>query len=81
VDFSTGAIYMPGSSRSSLDIEHAKIVRFDASHYTSSSLETAIKNETGYEVKFSQPELKAIRVSSKDDIKANLAGAFGSDSK
>ncbi len=57
VDFSTGAIYLPGSSRSSLDLKHAKVVRFDPNRCTDENLENIIKEQTGVSVKLSQAKI------------------------
>jgi len=69
VDFSTGAIYLPGTSRSSLDLKNPKIVKFDAKNCTNESLEKIIKKETGLEVKISQANVT--RISSTDHIGEN----------
>ena len=76
IDFSTGAIYLPGTSNSSLDINNIKVVKFDARHGTNESLEYIIKKETGFGVKFSQANLRVTRLSSKDDVRLNLAKAY-----
>jgi hypothetical protein len=81
VDFSDGAIYLPGTSRSSLDLKNIKIVKFDTGHGSAQNLENIIKEETGYNVKFSQADLKVIRLNSKDDVRANLAAALSADNK
>lgn len=77
VDFSTGAIYLPGTSRSSLDMKNPKIVRFDTRNCTNEKLEYIIKNETGIDVKLNQPGIKVTRLSSGHDFDLSFAKAFG----
>ena len=72
VDFSTGAIYLPGSSRSSLDLKDMKVAKFDPSHYTNETLEGIVKRETGFTVKLNQPGLKVVKLKDKEDLKKNL---------
>lgn len=79
VDFSDGAIYLPGTSRSSLDMKNLKVVKFGTGHSSAKNLENIIKEETGYNVKFSQGNMKVIRLSSKDDVRVSLAEALGVD--
>jgi hypothetical protein len=57
------------------------MVKFDAGHGSAQNLENIIKEETGYNVKFSQADLKVIRLNSKDDVRANLAAALSADNK
>jgi hypothetical protein len=68
VDFSTGAIYLPGTSRSSLDLKNPKIVRFDATHTSSEKIETIVKKETGLDIKLSRADVKVTRLSSVAEI-------------
>ncbi|HBU70238.1 MAG TPA: polyribonucleotide nucleotidyltransferase [Elusimicrobia bacterium] len=69
VDFSTGAIYLPEKSRTSLDINNMKIVRFDSKHATDASIEYIIKKETGIDVKLWQKNIKISRISSINDVR------------
>ena len=79
VDFSTGAIYLPGTSRSSLDLKNAKVVKFDAKHSTNESLEQIISKETGIDVKFSRADMKITRLRSMDDMNDDIAKVFDGD--
>jgi len=79
IDFSTGAIYLPGTSRSSLDIKNAKIVKFDVRHATNESLERTISKETGVNVNFSRADLKITRLRSMDDMNGDMAKVFDSE--
>ena len=79
IDFSTGAIYLPGTSRSSLDLKNAKIVKFDVRHATNESLERTISKETGVNVNFSRADLKITRLRSMDDMNGDMAKVFDSE--
>lgn len=76
VDFSTGAIYLPGRSRSSLDLKNMKVVKFDKKNCTNESLEKIIKQETGLEVKLNQDNIQVTRLGSTDEMEMNSAGSF-----
>ncbi|MCB4791907.1 MAG: hypothetical protein LHV68_08470 [Elusimicrobia bacterium] len=76
VDFGTGAIYLPGTSRSSLDVGKLNIVKFDPKNWSYKGLENIIRKETGFEVKFNQPNMRIVRLKSDDDVKIHLAKAF-----
>jgi len=73
VDFSTGAIYLPGTSRGSLDLKDIKQVKFDPKHYTNAAIEKIIKEETGYAVKLNQVNLEISRLKSIDDMMTRFA--------
>jgi len=73
VDFSTGAIYLPGTSRGSLDLKDIKQVKFDPKHYTNAAIEKIIKEETGYAVKLNQDNMKISRLESIDDMMTRFA--------
>lgn len=76
IDFGSGAIYLPGTSRSSLDLKHVRVVKFDPKRYSNESLEKIIKKETGLGVKLNQANMQVIRLKSIDDVRVNLAKAF-----
>jgi hypothetical protein len=73
IDFSNGTIYLPGTSRSSLDLKHSILVRFDARQSTPEDLERIINQETGYPMKFGQRDMQVSRVSSAEDVQVNFA--------
>lgn len=75
VDFGTGAIYLPGTSRnrSSLDLKNMKVVRFDPSNCTNETLEKIVRQETGVDVKINRADMKITRLGSRDDVKMVLA--------
>lgn len=75
VDFSTGAIYLPGTSRSSLDLDKSKVIKFDSKNWTNESLEKIVKRETGIDVKLNQSGIKITRLGSMDDVKVKFAKA------
>jgi len=73
VDFSNGTIYLPGTSRGSLDLKDIKQVKFDPKHYTNATIEKIIKEETGYAVKLNQDNMKISRLESIDDMMVRFA--------
>ncbi len=73
VDFSNGAIYLPGTTRSSLDLKNIKQVKFNPKHYTYATIEKIIKEETGYAVKLNQDNMKIYRLESIDDMMMRFA--------
>jgi len=73
VDFNNGTIYLPGTSRSSLDLKDIKQVKFDPKHYTNATIEKIIKEETGYAVKLNQDNMKISRLESIDDMMMRFA--------
>jgi hypothetical protein len=73
VDFSNGTIYLPGTDRGSLDLKDLKQVKFDPKHYTNATIEKIIKEESGYEVKLSQDNMKISRLKSIDEMMMRFA--------
>ncbi len=73
VDFSNGTIYLPGTSRSSLDLNNIKQVKFDPKHSSLASIERTIKRETGYDVKLYQNNMKISKLKSVDDMMVRFA--------
>lgn len=73
VDFNNGTIYLPGTSRSSLDTKNIKQVKFDTKHADKASIEKTIKDETGYTVQLDQDNMKVSRLKSIDDVAIELA--------
>ena len=73
VDFSNGAIYLPGTAHGSLDLKNIKQVKFDPKHYTYATIEKIVKEETGYEVKLNQDNVKISRLKSIDDMMMRFA--------
>ena len=76
VDFNNGTIYLPGTSRSSLEIKDIKEVKFDPKHTSISSIEKIIKNETGYDVKLYQSKMQIVKLKSSEDMLAHFAEAL-----
>jgi hypothetical protein len=81
VDFGTGAIYLPGTPRSSLDVKKLKVVKFDPNNWSNESLEKIIKKETGFNIKLNQADIKVVRLMSTDDVNVNLTKAFNTNEK
>ena len=73
VDFNNGTIYLPGTSRSSLDIKNIKQVKFDSKHCTNATIEKIIKEKTGYTVKLDQDNIQVYRLKSVDDMMMRFA--------
>src|ERR1700679_2797142 len=76
VDFSNGTIYLPGRSRmGSLDFKNIKEVKFDPKHTSLASIERIIKDQTGYEVRFGQDNMKLSKLKSLKDMMVQFAKA------
>ena len=74
VDFSNGTIYLPHrTSLGYLDLKNIKEVKFDPKHTSLASLERIIKNETGYEVKFDQDNIRLSKLKSLNDMMVQFA--------
>ena len=73
VDFNNGTIYLPGTSRSSLDIKNIKQVKFDPKHSSFVSIERTIKEQTGYTVKLDQSNMKITKLKSTNDMLVQFA--------
>ncbi len=76
VDFSTGAIYLPGTARGSLDMQDIRQVRFDPEHAGMADIERIVKEETGYDVDLDRDTVNISRLKSTDDVMARLAEAL-----
>jgi hypothetical protein len=76
VDFSNGTIYLPERTRVGLfDFKNIKEVKFDPKHTSLASIERIIKDETGYEVKFDQDNVKLSKLKSLNDMRVHFAMA------
>ena len=76
VDFSNGTIYLPGGRMNAgLDIPDVKTVRFDPKRYTPELIKNRIRLETGYDLDWRDPRLRAIRLRTTDEISVYLAQA------
>lgn len=73
VDFNNGTIYLPGTSRSSLDVEDLKQVRFDPKHSSAAGIERIIQEQTGYAVKLDQSDMRTAKLKSTDDMMVQFA--------
>jgi len=74
VDFSNGTIYLP--SRGPVVIERVsqlRQIKFDPKHTSLASIERIIKNETGYEVKLNQDNMKVAKLRSVNDMLVQFA--------
>jgi hypothetical protein len=76
VDFSNGTIYLPGTSRSSLDLKNIKQVKFDPKDSSMASIESIIKRETGCDINLYRNNLKISKLKSSDDMLAHFAQAL-----
>jgi hypothetical protein len=76
VDFSNGTIYLPERTKiGSLDLKNIKEVKFDPKHTSLASIEKTITDETGYEVKFDQGNIKLSKLKSLNDMMVQFAKA------
>ncbi len=73
VDFSNGTIYLPNSSRASLDMNNIRQVKFDPKDYTDATIEEIVREETGYTIKLSQAKVQISRLKSVDDMAMSFA--------
>jgi hypothetical protein len=69
VDFNNGTIYLPGTSRSSLDLRNPRPVKFDPKHRSLALLERTIKEETGRDVRLDDRHVQVSKLGSIDDLK------------
>ena len=76
VDFNNGTIYLPGTSRSSLEIKDFKEVKFNPKNSSMASIEKIIKNETGYDVKLYRSKMQIVKMKSSKDMLAHFAQAL-----
>ena len=72
VDFNNGTIYLPGSSRSSLDLRQTKQVKFNPKHRSLANLERTIREETGRDVRLDERSVQVSRLPSVDALTAPL---------
>ncbi len=68
VDFSNGTIYLPGTSRGSLDLKNIKQVKFDPKHTTLAGIERIIKAQTGYTVQMDQSHMRIAKLRSTNEM-------------
>lgn len=68
VDFNNGTIYIPGTSRSSLDPDNIKQVKFDPKHSGLADIEIMIKEQTGHSVRLDRSDMIITELSSTDDM-------------
>ena len=76
IDFSTGAIYLPGTAvLGSLDRKdmRMRVVKFDPKHATPAAIEEIIWKETGRRVKLNQDNMEVSRLGSLEDMKKRFA--------
>lgn len=73
VDFNNGTIYLPGTSRSSLNIQDIREVKFDPKRNNRVDIEQMIKDQTGYTVKLDESSAKITELKSIEDMKEQFA--------
>ena len=76
VDFSNGTIYLPGTSKISMDLNNIKQVKFDPRHTNLAGIEKIIKDETGRTIKMDQPDMNVTKLRSTRDIVVQFAKAL-----
>lgn len=73
VDFNNGTIYLPGTSRSSVDLKNIRQVRFDPKKSTRAGIERIVKEQTGRAVRWDQPDMVIVKLKSTNDMMAQFA--------
>lgn len=73
IDFNNGTIYLPGTSRASLDIHNIKQVKFDPKHNSIAGIERMIQEQTGYTVKLDQSNMRIVKLKSTDEMVLQFA--------
>jgi hypothetical protein len=76
VDFSTGTIYLPGTSQSLLEIKDLKELKFDPEKSNMANIEEMIKNETGHDVNQYQSIMQVVKLESTGDMLAYFEQAM-----
>lgn len=76
VDFSTGTIYLPGTSRSSLEMKDLKKLKFDGKNSSMATIEEIIKNQTGHDVSQYESRMQIVRLESSEDMLAHFEQAL-----
>lgn len=77
VDFNNGTIYLPGTSRSSLEIKkNIREVKFNPKNSSMASIEIIVKKETGYDVKQYQGNMTVYQLKSSEDMLVHFAQAL-----
>lgn len=69
VDFSNGAVYLPGGS-GSMELKDMKKITFDPGKCDMRDIEDIVKKETGYAVDVEESDIKVYAFSSFDSLKA-----------
>jgi hypothetical protein len=72
VDFSNGAIYLPGGHASG---DPLKVVRTDAAHPDHAAIERTIQQQTGLPIRLDDPTVVQRELPSLEDIEPSLAAA------
>jgi hypothetical protein len=79
VDFSNGTIYLPGGSarggKTGVGPLGPRTVRFDVKRYSPDSLKDVLRRETGYELDWRDPRLRAVKLRDAGEIPAHFAQA------
>jgi len=74
VDFSNGTIYLPERGlRDHLSLNNLREIKFDPKHTSIAGIERIIKDQTGYEVKLDQDNIKISKLRSVNEMMAQFA--------
>lgn len=73
VDFTTGAIYLPGTGSRLSDQKNLKVARFDPKNASIASIEEILREETGHSVKLFQEDTRVTRLESLSEMKMQFA--------
>lgn len=76
VDFSTGAIYLPGGDRADNTDQprEFRVVRVNPKQLTLDTLKEIIREETGHELDLSDPRLRIVELDSAEELPVRFAG-------
>ena len=72
VDFSNGAIYLPGGQA---DANSLKVVRTPTAHPDAASIERVVQQQTGLAIRLGDPTLLRRKLASREEIEPSLAAA------
>ena len=75
VDFSNGTIYLPGTrfGKAGIDGSGIKVVKFDRKDFTPELLRHIIRQETGYDLRWGDERLRAVKVQSEEELPVYFA--------
>lgn len=73
VDFTTGAIFLPGGSKSSPNSEGIKVVQLNPSELSKKTITEIVAKETGISQSFVLNQAEIYKLNKNDDVRTRLA--------